>query len=96
MPKPVKVFNKGTRPVVFKRDRKGVEAIHPGKFFLFDPENAKSIIDKFEDACSEEEYKKILAAKEEAKKKDKIEAEKEAKANKKAKEEAKKQTETTG
>lgn len=60
MSKPVKVFNKGTRPVVFKRDRTGVDAIHPGKFLTFDPEKAKVIIGKFKDACSGEDYEKHL------------------------------------
>ena len=58
MSKPVKVFNKGTRPVVFKRDRTGVDAIHPGKSLSFDPEKAKGIIEKFKDACSESDYEK--------------------------------------
>lgn len=55
----VKVYNKGTRPIVWKRDRMGVEAIHPGKSDLFSKEKAEVIIKKFEDACSESDYKKI-------------------------------------
>ena len=83
MPKPVKVYNKGTRPVVYKRDRTGVDAIHPGKFLVFDPEKAKVIIDKFKDACSEKDYEKHLEemAKKQAdiKKKTESEAKKETK-----------------
>ncbi len=60
MSKPVKVYNKGTRPVVFKRDRTGTDAIHPGKFLTFNSKKAKVIIDKFKDACSEKDYEKHL------------------------------------
>lgn len=60
MSKPIKVFNKGTRPVVFKRDRTGIEAIHPGKFKTFNGKVAEDIIKKFIDACSEGDYKKHL------------------------------------
>ena len=60
MAKPVKVYNKGKRPIVFKRDRTGVDAIHPGKFLTFDPDRAEGVIEKFEDACSEKDYEKHL------------------------------------
>ena len=68
MPKPVKVYNKGTRPVVFKRDRTGVDAIHPGKFLTFNAKLAEAIIAKYENACSEVDYEKHLeeVAKEQA------------------------------
>lgn len=77
MSKPVKVYNKGTRPVVFKRDRTGVDAIHPGKFLTFNAKIAAAVINKFEDACSEEDYKKHL-----------VEVIKEIEASNKKKEEA--------
>lgn len=82
MSKPVKVFNKGVRPVVFKRDRTGTDAIHPGKFLTFDEDKAKGIIKDFEDACSEKEYKAFLEKREkereEARKKAEAEAKKES------------------
>lgn len=79
MSKSVKVYNKGTRPVVFKRDRTGVDAIHPGKYLWFDPENAKAITDKYKDACSEKDYTKLLEEKEKDRKKAEAEAKKKAK-----------------
>ena len=85
MSKPVKVYNKGTRPVVFKRDRNGVDAIHPGKFLTFDPDRAKAIIEKFEDACTGEDHEKHL---EEV-------AKKQADIKKKATSEEKKETKAT-
>ena len=60
MPKPVKVYNKGIRPVVFKRDRTGIDAIHPGKFLTFNAKKANAIIAKFEHACIKEDYEKHL------------------------------------
>ena len=81
MSKPVKVFNKGMRPVVFKRDRTGTDAIHPGKFLTFASEKSKGIIDKFEDACSESDYEKHCQ--EVAKKQAEIKKEAESKAKKK-------------
>ena len=57
-----RVYNKGIRPIVFKRDRTGVDCIHPGKFLNFNPEVAKKIIAKYENACSEEDYAKHLKA----------------------------------
>lgn len=60
MLKPVKVYNKGTRPVVYKRDRTGIDAIHPRKFKTFAPSFSDAIIDMFEDACSEKDYEKHL------------------------------------
>ena len=69
MSKPVKVYNRGVRPVVFKRDRTGVDAIHPGKFLTFDPDRAKLVIAGFEDACSEEDFKAITKKKKADKKK---------------------------
>lgn len=82
MSKPVKVFNKGVRPVVFKRDRTGTDAIHPGKFLTFEAEKAKVIIEKFDNACSEADYAKHC---EEV-------AKKQAEIQKKAESEAKKET----
>ena len=55
----IKVFNKGVKPIVWKRGLKGTEAIHPRKFDVFSPEKAKELIAKFDDAVSEEEYKKL-------------------------------------
>lgn len=54
----VKVYNKGVKPIVWKRDLKGTEAIHPRKFDLFSDKKAKELIEKFTDAVSEEDYKK--------------------------------------
>jgi len=53
-----KVYNKGTRPIVWYRSRKGVKAIHPGKFDIFGVKQAEEIIKKFSDAVSEADYKK--------------------------------------
>lgn len=85
MSKPVKVYNKGTRPVVFKRDRTGVDAIHPGKFLTFNAKIAKAVINKFEDACTKEDYEKHL---------EKV-AKKQADIKKEAESAAKKETKTT-
>jgi len=79
MSKPVKVYNKGVRPVVFKRNRTGVDAIQPRKFLIFDKEQAAEIIKTHENACSEADYKKHLEA----------EAKKAESARKKAESEAK-------
>ena len=54
----VKVYNKGTRPIVWYRSRKGVKAIHPGKFDVFGKNIADDIIKKFPDAVSESDYNK--------------------------------------
>lgn len=80
MSKPVKVYNKGTRPIVFERNRTVAKAIHPGKYVIFEPEVASGIVEKFENACTEEEFEKL--------KKD--EAEKKEAALKEAKEESEK------
>ena len=80
MSDPVKVYNKGTRPIVWKRDRKGSEAIHPNKFDIFHKEKAEEIIRKFDDACSESDYKKVVKDREEAAKRAAKESEKNAKA----------------
>ena len=61
MSKPVKVYNKGARPVVFKRDRTGTDAIHPGKFLTFNAKKGDAIISKFTDACTEDDFKKHIA-----------------------------------
>lgn len=63
----VKVYNKGVRPIVWKRDLKGTEAIHPKKFDVFSKEKAEEIIKKFEDAVSESDYKKLTEKKSEKK-----------------------------
>jgi len=60
MPKPIKVFNKGIRPIVFRRTRNGIEVIHPGKFLTFNQKIGEAIIQKHENACSEDDYKKHL------------------------------------
>ena len=86
MSKPVKVYNKGRRPIVFKRDLTGTDAIHPGKFLLFDPDRANGIMKKFEHACSEADYEKHL----------KEVAKKQAEDAKEAEIEAKKKTKATG
>lgn len=95
MSKPVKVFNKGTRPVVFKRGRMGVDAIHPRKFKTFNGKVAKGIIEKYKHACSEGDYKKHLdeLAKKQAEdqKKAAIEAKKQKDARDKAAIEAEKE-----
>ena len=52
----VKVYNKGDRPIVWKRGRNGVEAIHPNKYDLFSKEKADEIVKKFEDACYEADF----------------------------------------
>ena len=93
MSKPVKVFNKGKRPVVFKRDRTGTDAIHPGKFLLFDPEKAKDIIKKFNDACSEEDFDKILEEASKTREEDRKKAKEESLKKAKKKEAARKKTE---
>lgn len=67
MSKPVKVYNKGKRPIVYKRNRTGVDAIHPGKFLVFAPSIAKTIIEKYENACTAEDYKKHIEIKTEKK-----------------------------
>ncbi len=85
MSKPVKVYNRGTRPIVFKRDRTGVDAIQPQKFLMFGPEKAKVTIEEFKDACSEVDYEKHL----------KEVAKKQADIKKEAAGEAKKETKTT-
>lgn len=54
----MKVYNKGTRPIVWYRSRKGVKAIHPGKCDIFGKKQAEEIIKKFDDAVSEGDYKK--------------------------------------
>lgn len=59
----VKVYNKGVKPIVWKRNLKGVEAIHPRKYGLFGADKAKEIIAKFTDAVSEADYKKLTEEK---------------------------------
>ncbi len=54
----MKVYNKGKRPIVWYRSRKGVKAIHPGKFDIFGKKQAEEIIKKYDDAISEADYKK--------------------------------------
>lgn len=80
MAKPVKVYNKGTRPIVWRRNRKGTETIHPNKFDIFSEEKADEIIKKFDNACSESEFKKVVEARKAEAKKAGKESEKEAKA----------------
>lgn len=81
----VKVYNKGVRPIVFKRDLTGVDCIHPGKCLTFNPKIAEKIIAKFENACSEEDYAKHLQEL----------AERKAKEEKEAKSQAKEKTKTS-
>jgi len=54
----VKVYNKGTRPIVWLRSRRNVKAIHPGKFDVFGKVLADEIIRDFPDAVSESDYNK--------------------------------------
>ena len=56
----MKVYNKGTRPIVWYRSRKGVKAIHPRKFDIFGKTQAEEIIKKFDDAVPEKEWNEIL------------------------------------
>ncbi len=88
MPKPVKVYNKGIRPVVFKRDLTGTDAIHPGKFLTFNAKIAEAVIAKFENACSEADYEKHL--KEVAKKQEDDQKEAASEAEKETKSKSKK------
>ena len=53
----IKVYNKGVRPIVWERSLKGTFAIHPFKFDVFSDKKAKEIIEKFEDAVTEADYK---------------------------------------
>lgn len=64
MSKPVRVYNKGTRPIIWKRSRTETEAIHPNKFDIFSADKAEEIIKKFDNACSESEFKKIVSERE--------------------------------
>lgn len=84
MSKPEKVYNKGTRPIVFKHDLTGTDAIQPGKFIPFEKDKATALIKKHENACSEVDYEKRL----------KEVAEKQAEIKKKAEIEAEKKTKT--
>lgn len=53
----VKVYNKGTRPIVWRRTvYKGADVIHPGKFDLFGKEKAAEIVARFKDAVYEKEF----------------------------------------
>jgi hypothetical protein len=53
----VKVFNKGTRPIVWRSTpHRGREVIHPGKYDVFGAEKAAEIIRKFDDAVSEADF----------------------------------------
>ena len=54
----VNVYNKGIRPIVWSRSRRGVKVIHPGKFDIFGEKQAEEIIKKYDDAVSEADYKK--------------------------------------
>lgn len=85
MPNPIKVYNKGIRPAVYKRDRISTEAIHPGKFKTFNAKVGNSIIEKFKDACSEEDYEKHLKEVAKKQKDDQKKTENEAKKKAKAK-----------
>lgn len=62
----VRVYNKGTKPIVWDRSaRTGTQVIHPGKYDIFSKEKAKEILSKFEKqgACTEEQFKKELREK---------------------------------
>ncbi len=58
----MKIYNKGIRPIVYKQDLTGTEVIQPGKFveFSFGKKEAQEFIDKFENACNKDDYKKHL------------------------------------
>lgn len=59
----VRVYNKGTRPLTWHRNRKdGSYVIHPGKFDVFHQDKAKEILGKYKDACTEEEFKSLKKA----------------------------------
>lgn len=59
MAKTVKVYNKGTTPIVWSRNKKtGPLVIHPGKYDLFGEEKAKQLMEKFKNAVSESEFRK--------------------------------------
>lgn len=64
----VKVYNKGKRPIVWRRTRMGAYVIHPGKYDLFGKEKAREIINSFENAVSEEDYKRLKSKPAEEKK----------------------------
>lgn len=56
----VKVYNKGTRPIVWNKSRTaGKQVLHPGKYDLFSEVKSKEIISKFENAISEEDWNTI-------------------------------------
>ena len=60
---PIKVYNKGVKPIVWKSTLRGRKVIHPGKCGLFSPPLAAEIIAKFDDAVSESDFKKSKAPK---------------------------------
>ena len=71
MSKQIRVYNKGIRPIVYNRERGTVEAIHPNKFLVFSEETATAIIEKFSDACTQEDFEKSKEKPEAAPKKSK-------------------------
>jgi len=65
----VKVYNKGTRPIIWNKSRTaGKQVLHPGKFDVFSEAKAKEIISKFENAVSEEDFKSSKKKSEKAEK----------------------------
>ena len=52
----MKVYNIGTKPIVYSRNFDGVQAIHPNKHLVFGDDEGAKIISKFENAVSEKDY----------------------------------------
>lgn len=55
----MKVYNKGTKPIVYKRSFDGVQAIHPKKYLTFGEDEGKKLIKKFENAVDEKEWESL-------------------------------------
>ena len=54
MDKIVRVHNKGVRAIPYERSFRGVKVIHPGKTVELPEDQAKSVIDRFDDAVRDE------------------------------------------
>ena len=59
----VKVYNKGTKPIVWERSHRGTMVIHPGKSDLFGKDKAEEVMKKFANAVSEKEFNELQAQK---------------------------------
>lgn len=53
----MKVYNRGSRPIVYERSFRGLKAIHPQKFVDIDEKTAKSVIEKYDDAVDEKTFR---------------------------------------